>query len=659
MNKRVSGNYFFCFNLMALCFLLFSTPDNLPAQGYLRSEVRSTNCNVGGHEADRWFFGELAGMDFRGQDVNFDPNNHYMNVYTSPAIMSDSNGNVLFYSDGIRIYDKLGGVMPNGGDLHGFGGYAMPVLIVPRPGHDSIYYVFTAYRGRQNALEPIQSIKYGLEYNEVNMKRNGGLGDVTLKHKQLLPPEVCTKLTAVMNSNGKDYWVVTHKFNSNEFYSIAVTQNGVDTNNLRKSPIGSIHTIDSTNNSTGYMKISPDGTRLALAIHGSHIYEIFNFNAGDGFVYGPVIKSPTTFDDAYGIEFSPDSKYLYATTTSTELPQPNYTPPSYLFQFDLSNPSTVFSSYDTIALDTNGSYFGGLQLGTDGRIYVSRAPFGNAALSIIQNPKRDGQDCNFDKNLLDLEGTKSHYGFPNFIQSYFDLPHFNVENVCFENTTSFILQNYSNVDNTTWVFNDPGGNPSDTFHLFSGPGTYQVQVTEFFGGKSFGPYTETVVINELPVTQLADTIYMYPGSPVLLEAGAGYVSYEWSTGENGSHVIKVDEPGIYSVTVQNDRCCYFLDSTLVMFFDVIVPNAFRPGGVNNTFKAYASSLEAINNFTMYIFNRWGQQVYVSEDIDQGWDGRIDGKEAPGDVYVWLINYDVERSGKMVKIAYKGNVILLR
>jgi gliding motility-associated-like protein len=185
-----------------------------------------------------------------------------------------------------------------------------------------------------------------------------------------------------------------------------------------------------------------------------------------------------------------------------------------------------------------------------------------------------------------------------------------------------------------------------------------VQVTEYYLGVAYGPYIEKVVVNELPPIDMPDTVYMYPGSPILLDAGPGFVTYEWST-DQLSQVIEVSQPGLYEVTVQNELCCFKIDSTRVIYFDVIVPNAFRPGGVNSVFKAYASSPEAINNFTLYIYNRWGQQIFLSTEISQGWDGRIDGVDAPGDVYVWLINYDVERSGKTVTIAYKGNVILLR
>jgi len=663
MNKRVSGNYLHYLTILIVSVVILATPRILLSQGNLNAEVRNTNCPVASHEADRWFFGQNAGLDFRTQNPIADMNNHYLNVPTSPAIMSDSNGNVLLFTDGIKVYDRIGQVMPNGDGLHGFVGYTMPVIIIPKPNSDSVYYIFTTHRPKQNVNDP-QTV-YGLEYNEVNLNRNGGMGEVTRKNKVLLQPEVSSKLTAVKHSNGVDYWVVAHKFNSNEFCSFRVTSSGVDTNSYVSSSIGTFQAAPGeTNNGIGYMKISPNGTKLALAIHGSDVYEIFNFDASTG-VISNAITSPATFNEAYGIEFSSDSRYLYGSTTSTSLPQPNYTPPSYLFQFDVSLGNSLFNagSYDTIAVDTLGSYFGGMQLGSDGRIYVSRSPYGNAALSVIQNPKRPGTACNFTTNATDLQGKKSRFGFPNFVQTYFDLPHFEVENVCYDDMMIFKLQNNSNVDNVSWQFGDPGGNPNSSTDLepsrrFSGPGSYQVQVTEYYQGIAYGPYTETVLVNELPPVNIGDTVYMYPGSPILLDAGAGYVSYEWSTGEN-TQVVKIFESGTYYVTVQNDRCCFQVDSAMVIYFDVLVPNAFRPGGVNSIFKAYASSLDAINNFSMYIYNRWGQQIFETGDINLGWDGKVKGVEAPGDVYVWLINYDVERAGRMVKIAYKGNVILLR
>jgi gliding motility-associated-like protein len=185
-----------------------------------------------------------------------------------------------------------------------------------------------------------------------------------------------------------------------------------------------------------------------------------------------------------------------------------------------------------------------------------------------------------------------------------------------------------------------------------------VSITEFYNGDTFGPYTETVTVNELPLVDLRDTVYMYPGSPILLDAGTGFTSYEWSTGEF-SQQIEVADTGTYYIRVQNDRCCFNSDSAVVMFYDVFVPNAFRPGGKNSIFKAYPSSRSAVSDFTMYIFNRWGQQIYMIKNIDDGWDGRINGQNAPGDVYVWVVSFNVDRKGIVEKQTYKGNVILLR
>ena len=666
MNKSGPVNFIRYIAALLVATVTLTTPYMVSGQGYLKAQLRNTNCEVSAHEADRWYFGQNAGLDFRSQDPVADLTNWTLNVPTSPAIISDSLGNVLFFTDGIRVWSKNHQQMPHGDSLHGFVGYTMPVIIVPKPGSDNIYYIFTTHRPKQNANDPKQI--FGLEYNEVDLNANGNLGDVTKKNKQLLSPEVSSKLTAIKNSNGVDYWVVGHRFNSNEFCSFRVTGNGVDTTGYVSSSLGTVQAgPGETNNGIGYMKISPDGKKLALAIHGSKIYEIYDFDASTGKVTNAII-SPPVFNDAYGIEFSPDSKYLYGTTTSTSLPQPNYTPPSYLFQFDVSSGGSIFSNFDTIALDTLGSYFGGIQLGTDGRIYVSRSPYGYAALGVIENPKRPGAACNFTSGALDLGGKRSRFGFPNFVQSYFDLPHFDVENVCFEDTTVFILQNNSFVDNATWNFGDPtsGSNTATGLqptHVFSGPGNYTVTVTETYNGMSYGPYSETVTVNELPYPDMPDTVYMYAGSPILLDAGTGFTSYDWWTAEGSSlsknQTLTVSDPGTYFVTVENEKCCLNSDSVVVILFDVLVPNAFRPGGSNPIFKAIPTSDEAINNFAMYIYNRWGQQIFYSPDIQEGWDGTIKGKEAEGGIYVWLINYDVQKEGKTVRIAYKGNVILLR
>jgi gliding motility-associated-like protein len=647
--------------LLILVFIMaFLYPLSLSAQGRLQAGVRNTNCEVAGHEADIWFFGKNAALDFTGDETVALAINNVLDPLQGCAIMCDSSGNILLFTNGAQVFDRQQTVMPNGNNLHGDLGVTMPALIVPKPGDHAIYYIFTVDRPQ---IFPGDTTVWGLQYSEVNMTLNGGRGDVTLLKNYSLFGEVSEKISAVMHSNGRDIWVVSHRFDSDEFCAFLVTPDGVDTTGYVSSQSGSVHAGPSnTNNSVGFMKISPDGSRLALAVQGDGYFEIFDFDNSSGRVSNPIKSDNYSF--AYGVEFSPDTRYLYATTAPYN-GEPGF--PSTLYQFDLSLGPGTFNSPVELAVNSDAEYFYGLQLGTDGRIYVARSPLAFDALGVIYNPKRPGTACNF--NLLDgnaaslpLAGKRSRYGLPVFLQSYFDRPHFEIENVCFSDTTWFRLTNDANITSISWNFGDGtgAGNTSTEFeptHVFSAPGDFTVSVTETYNGENY-TYSEVVTVAELPAVQLGDTLYLYPGSTLLLDAGEGYQTYQWSTGET-SQTIKIMEPGDFWVEVQDNRCCFNGDSVHVKIFDVLVPNAFRPGGANPVFKAKPTSGQAIENFAMYIYNRWGQLVFESRDIFEGWDGRFNGKDAPGDVYIWVINYDVAKETGTETITYKGNLVLLR
>ena len=379
MNKSVCRNYFNYMPILVLSAIQLLSPLALKSQDYLKAELRTTNCPVSHDQADRWYFGQNAALDFRQGNPVADLSNYVLNVRTSPAIISDSTGNVLFFTDGATVWNRNGGIMDNGTGLHGYPGHTMPAIIVPKPGSDTIYYIFTTHSMKMNNIDP-RTI-YGLEYNEVSMARAGGMGAVTRKNKPLLPPEFASKLTAVMNSNGVDYWVVAHKFNSNEFCSFRVTSSGVDSANYVSSSVGAVHNAPGeTNNGFGYMKISPDGTKLALAILGSDIYEIFNFDASTGKVSNAITSPAVLSMKPMVLNFHPIPGIYMQQLLLQVTGRHSIHIHSYLFQFDINQGTGIFTNFDTIAVNNTGSYFGGMQLGTDGRIYVSRSPNGYASL---------------------------------------------------------------------------------------------------------------------------------------------------------------------------------------------------------------------------------------------------------------------------------------
>ncbi|OQX75167.1 MAG: hypothetical protein B6D61_10980 [Bacteroidetes bacterium 4484_249] len=90
-----------------------------------------------------------------------------------------------------------------------------------------------------------------------------------------------------------------------------------------------------------------------------------------------------------------------------------------------------------------------------------------------------------------------------------------------------------------------------------------------------------------------------------------------------------------------------------------IPNAFNPDSPveqNRKFKVFANPDDNINNFRMYIFNRWGQKIFDTDDIDEGWDGTINGMPASAGVYVWVVYYEGEEGEE---ITNKGSVNLVR
>jgi len=88
---------------------------------------------------------------------------------------------------------------------------------------------------------------------------------------------------------------------------------------------------------------------------------------------------------------------------------------------------------------------------------------------------------------------------------------------------------------------------------------------------------------------------------------------------------------------------------------VAMPNAFTPGnGVNNVFKVQLKGAGALNYFR--VFNRWGNLIYETQNIDEGWDGNFHGQAQPQGVYVYEVQA-VTESGKV--ITKQGNITLLR
>jgi len=652
--------------LVTLIFLLFvclTWPGSIEAQKSVYDPPEKNNCPRSQKQAHIWYFGETAGIDFNSGEATVLTNQDVMTAYKASGVISDSVGNLLFFTNGRKVWDRSFNLMPGATELFGDVGVTQPCIVIPKPWDDSTFYVFTV---DVLAFMPDNTFTTrGINYTIIDMKERGGMGDaVNYINVPLLTP-ACQKITAVRHANGKDYWVIAHKWDSDAFYAWKLSGGGLSDPVISAS--GSVHGggYAMQVNAIGYMKASPDGSKLAVAITGSNDIELFDFDNSTGeisFVEG--FTTTQTGISPYGLEFSPNSRMLYATLLQIigNGPPSN---PSYVLQFDLNNGLT-----SPVAVDSaQGMRLGGIQLGPDGRIYISRTVnllSKTDSLDVIYNPTRPGTECNYNRldnisgSRFNLEGRNGIYSLPNIVQSYVDIPVFTYDSCCFLDVTQFHITNTANTDQVSWDFGD-GSTSSDMepIHVYAQAGTFTVSLTETFNGVSFTD-TGTVVIHELPVIELGDTIMLYTGSTINLWATESMQSYLWSTGYTGE-VLPVDSQGDYWVEVKDWHCCTNFDSVYVKVFEYYIPNAFTPNGdgLNDIFRVVG--LYRNISFMMYIYNRWGQLVFQSDDIDQGWDGTVKNQLAESDTYIWILQVDFLGEDIITNgdVVLKGTVTLVK
>jgi gliding motility-associated-like protein len=613
-------------------------------------------------QAERWFFGDKAGIDFRTGSALPDTSQNVMMAIKASSVASDSAGNLLFLTNGKTIWDRYFMKMSGATDLAGDLGVTQPCVIVPAPDDPAVFYIFTidvlAYKPDNTFTTD------GMRYSTVDMRRNNGLGEVVTLNRPLLNP-ACQKLTAIMHKDGRSVWVLAHAWDSDRFYAYKVTDGGIRDSVI--SNTGSTHTggYAGQTNAEGAMKVSPDGKFLALAITGLDKVELFSFNTETGSVGFLDSRSMGIQGlNAYGIEFSPDSRKLYTTLLQRGGNGPP-SRPSYIYQFDLSGKLQNPVLLDSVA----GLRIGFLQVAPDGRIYGSRTAshlIRRDSVDVIYNPNRPGIACNYNRlnnqpnALFSLNGRSSIFSLPNFIQTYFDLPAFTWDSVCHGEATRFRITNKANIDSVRWDFGDGGtSNQIDPVHFYAQPGLYTVRLTEIFKGESFTDSAQVRSYN-LPVIALPDTVLLYSGSSIVLHAGGGSMEYLWNNGSTDS-LITVESQGKYSVSVRDFNCCTNTDSTYVKVFEYRVPSAFTPNndGLNDVFRVIGNYTNI--SFEMTVFDRWGRLVFKSDNIDNGWNGMIGGSYCNPDTYVWIVNInflseDIVTQGDIV---LKGTVTLVR
>jgi PKD repeat protein len=316
------------------------------------------------------------------------------NANPESATYSDrKTGQLLFFTDGKSVWNRDLVSMPHGSLLSGDGsnyrGDVIDVSIVPMPGSNSKFFVFSAYQS--NILLP--DLGWTV-YSIVDMSLDSGRGDVIVHNAMLAGATAFAGLGATWHSNGCAVWILCHSIVGSQFYSFLLTPAGIDPAPVI-SQIGApeyfaYNPFGSNQRWYGQPKFNVQGNRVVSDEDGN--VELFDFDNRTGILSNPLELETLKGNTTPTFAFSPGGKRLYVTSGN------NNGSSSYeLSQFDLSSNdrSIIPGTRKSIYSKDNGNLIGlgSMQLGVDGKIYFSH-------LYSIRRPDSLGLACAFDTILF-------------------------------------------------------------------------------------------------------------------------------------------------------------------------------------------------------------------------------------------------------------------
>ncbi len=391
--------------------------------------IRIFSSDVHAQFTDRyWAFGDSAAINFKNLS-NPQPANSILRVRGTCASICDSTGDLLFYCGSPYVYqwntvptfnytyghviNKNHQLMEKGDSIVGLLWY-QEMVIIPDPGNNNRFYIFCA-----GVTQPV----VGLYYTIVDLSYNNGLGKVIQKNVQIRNDTLCDGITAVRHGNGRDWWVVVRSWKD------------VPTNDITVYLISPSGVVAYSTQYIGTQTWLDSAVRLKFNNNGSHLYNVsikgvmdrLDFDRCTGVFTNHVnyLVPGGPYLGLWGFEVSPDESKLYASLVYQTFNQDT----GYILQFDL-NSANFLASVDTLGTYLAPDTPGLLELGPDGKIYVSITWAGpdtcydylycygtvnttNSNLSVINFPDSSGVACDYQPFSFYLGGHKAYWGLPN------------------------------------------------------------------------------------------------------------------------------------------------------------------------------------------------------------------------------------------------------
>lgn len=222
------------------------------------------------------------------------------------------------------------------------------------------------------------------------------------------------------------------------------------------------------------------------------------------------------------------------------------------------------------------------------------------------------------------------------------------------------------VESILWDFGDGETSTEiNTEHMYSDAGEYTVSLFVTTTTGCTDTISDLFIVKPDPVVNIGNDTIIEACSSLTLNAGNPGASYLWSSGETTQSVHLEDIAKDTLVRVQvNSGGCISSDSIFIKVinvqYELYFPNAFTPDGDGlNDFFGPVGNINAVGSYLLTIYNRWGQQIFETNDPYRMWDGKFKGKLSQNGIYIYKASYRIENSCIIGKDFFaKGTINLI-